>query len=72
MEPPAGTVRFDGQDPSADTEIDTEALRKKRQIVVQDPYASMNARMTVRQIIAEPMTVQGVPTDEANAVSMIS
>ncbi len=67
MEPSSGTIRFDGEDISAGTHVDTKALRKKLQIVFQDPYASLNPRMTVRQIIAEPMVVQGVPKDEANA-----
>ena len=67
MEPTSGTIRFDGQDISAGIEVDTKALRKKLQIVFQDPYASLNPRMTVRQIIAEPMVVQGVAKDEANA-----
>ena len=67
VEPSSGTIVFDGQDISAGTHVDTKALRKKLQIVFQDPYASLNPRMTVRQIIAEPMTVQGVPKDEANA-----
>ncbi len=67
MEPSSGTIRFDGEDISAGTHVDTKALRKKLQIVFQDPYASLNPRMTVRQIIAEPMVVQGVRKDEANA-----
>ena len=67
MEPSSGTIRFDGEDISAGTHVDTKALRKKLQIVFQDPYASLNPRMTVRQIIAEPMAVQGIHKDEANA-----
>jgi oligopeptide/dipeptide ABC transporter ATP-binding protein len=66
MEPTSGRIVFDGQDISAGTEIDTKALRKRLQIVFQDPYASLNPRMTVRQIIAEPMVVQGLAKDEVN------
>jgi oligopeptide transport system ATP-binding protein len=66
MEPTSGTIRFDGQDISAGLDFDAKALRKSLQIVFQDPYASLNPRMTVRDIIAEPMEVQGVPKGECH------
>ena len=55
LEPTAGKVVFDGQDVTA---LDKEALRqmrRKMQIVFQDPYSSINPRMSVSEIIAEPM-----------------
>ena len=55
LEPTAGKVVFDGTDVTA---LDKEALRqmrRKMQIVFQDPYSSINPRMSVSEIIAEPM-----------------
>ncbi len=57
IEPTAGTVRFDGQDVLA---FDAEALRRFRrqaQLVFQDPYGSLNPRMTVGEILAEPLAL---------------
>lgn len=57
IEPDAGTVRFDGRDLLS---LDADALRKfrrKAQIIFQDPYASLNPRMTVGQILTEPLAL---------------
>ncbi|GAB2545372.1 ABC transporter ATP-binding protein [Brachybacterium huguangmaarense] len=59
-EPTAGSITFDGQDI---TEARSEALRTVRrdiQFVFQDPYSSLSPRMTVRQIVGEPLRVQGL------------
>ena len=55
IEPTAGTIRFDGLDLGA---LDAPALRGQRramQIIFQDPYSSLNPRMTVGQTLAEPL-----------------
>lgn len=55
IEPTAGHVYFDGEDLCA---LDKEAMRKKRrdmQLVFQNPYASLNPRMTVRKLLEEPL-----------------
>ena len=55
LEPTAGSVRFDGLDLFA---LDAEAMRAQRralQIIFQDPYASLNPRMTVGQTVGEPL-----------------
>ena len=60
LEATTGTIRFDGVDLSA---LDGERLRKARrdmQMVFQDPYSSLNPRMTVGSIIIEPLNVHGV------------
>jgi peptide/nickel transport system ATP-binding protein/oligopeptide transport system ATP-binding protein len=60
IEPSAGAVRFDGVDLLA---LDRRALRARRrhmQLVFQDPYASLDPRMTVGAIVAEPLVIHGV------------
>ena len=60
IEPTAGTIRFEGVDITRHTERQLRAARRRMQMVFQDPYASLNPRMTVRQILEEPMIVHGV------------
>jgi oligopeptide transport system ATP-binding protein len=52
--PDSGTVRFDGIDPFSLRGKDLLAFRRRVQMVFQDPYASLNARMSAGDIIAEP------------------
>ena len=51
----AGTVRFDGTDVGSAKGKELRALRRQMQIIFQDPYASLNPRMNVERIIAEPL-----------------
>ena len=60
IEPSAGTLRFDGQDVSRSGGATLRMLRRRMQIVFQDPYASLNPRLTVGEAIAEPMAVHGM------------
>jgi len=55
--PTSGTIRYDGQDLSQLAPAALQALRKKMQVVFQDPYASLNPRMTVHDIVAEPLVI---------------
>jgi len=60
IEPSAGSIRFDGQDLGA---LDAGALRAQRramQIIFQDPYSSLNPRMTVGQTLTEPLMLHGL------------
>ncbi|MQY09652.1 ABC transporter ATP-binding protein [Actinomadura macrotermitis] len=55
--PTAGTVRFAGRDLSALPRRELRALRRRVQLVMQDPYSSLNPRMTVGDIVGEPFEI---------------
>ena len=60
IEPTAGTVRFEGRDIGSLDEKALRAFRREAQIVFQDPYASLNPRMTVEQVLMEPLALHGI------------
>jgi peptide/nickel transport system ATP-binding protein len=57
IEPTAGEVLFEGQPLPPASSAAMRALRRRMQIVFQDPYAALNPRMTVEQILAEPFAI---------------
>src|ERR1700716_3785510 len=57
IEPDAGKIRFQGRDLLALNANQLRAFRRDAQIVFQDPYASLNPRMTVGQILTEPLAL---------------
>ncbi|WP_394764656.1 ABC transporter ATP-binding protein [Stenotrophomonas sp.] len=64
IEPTSGTIEFDGADVTALRGRQARALRGRMQMVFQDPYGSLNPRMTVNDLIREPMLVHGYGGDE--------
>jgi len=56
----AGSIRFDGTDVLAAPRDEMRRLRRNMQMVFQDPFSSLNPRMTVGEIIREPLRVHGV------------
>jgi oligopeptide transport system ATP-binding protein len=61
--PTAGQILFDGADVAQMPRRDLLALRQRMQVIFQDPYSSLNPRMKVGDIIAEPIKVHGVEPD---------
>jgi ABC-type glutathione transport system ATPase component len=65
--PTAGRVLFDGRDVAALSPSETKATRRRVQIVFQDPYASLDPRMSVHDIVAEPLEVHRADVPERDA-----
>jgi peptide/nickel transport system ATP-binding protein len=59
IQPSAGAIRYDGMDLVAASAQQMRGLRRRMQIVFQDPFAALNPRMRVRQILAEPFAIHG-------------
>ena len=59
-EPSAGRVRFDGRDLAQARGAELMLLRREIQMVFQDPYSSLNPRLTVGEIVREPLVVHGL------------
>lgn len=60
LEPTAGQIIFEGQDITGLSRRRMQPIRRDVQIIFQDPYASLNPRMTVREIVAEPLRIHGI------------
>jgi oligopeptide/dipeptide ABC transporter ATP-binding protein len=60
LQPTAGKIIFNGQDITPLSRRRMRDVRRELQIVFQDPYASLNPRMTVREIVAEPLRVHSL------------
>lgn len=60
IEPTSGEVKFNGQNILEFSGPEMRAMRRKMQIIFQDPYASLNPRMTIGDILREPMDIHGL------------
>ncbi|MFT6304392.1 MAG: peptide/nickel transport system ATP-binding protein [Granulosicoccus sp.] len=65
QKPSEGTVMFDGHVMQMDTSDEMQVLRKRFQMIFQSPYASLNPRWKVGDIIAEPMTVLAIERERS-------
>ena len=70
-DPTSGSVKLDGKEISSLPQAELHAERKKMQMIFQDPYASLNARMTVRDLIAEPLNAHHAAASRSDADDMI-
>ena len=60
LKPTGGSIRFQGKELTTLGRNDLRHMRREMQIVFQDPYASLNPRMTVGDIVGEPLLVHGI------------
>ncbi|CAH2604522.1 dipeptide ABC transporter ATP binding subunit DppF [Rhodovastum atsumiense] len=60
IEPDDGSIHFDGTDLRAASGVTLRRLRRRMQIVFQDPYSSLNPRRTIRRTLTEPLQVHGL------------
>jgi peptide/nickel transport system ATP-binding protein len=72
LEPDGGRVVVDGADVFALGPAKLRALRRRMQIVFQDPYGSLNPRMTVRQTLVEPLAIHGLAAGGAARESRVA
>ncbi|MDO4198558.1 MAG: dipeptide ABC transporter ATP-binding protein [Erysipelotrichaceae bacterium] len=71
-DPVSGTIEFQGKDISSIKGAELKAFRKDMQMIFQDPYASLNPRMTVGEIIKEPMIIHKIyDTDEEREARVV-
>ena len=70
-DPTAGQIILDGDDITNLKQKQLKPYRRKMQMIFQDPYASLNARMTVRDIIAEPLIAHGVVSNKEKANDIV-
>jgi len=59
-EPTGGEILYEGKDLSKATPAEMRALRRDLQIIFQDPFASLNPRMSIREILSEPYEIHGL------------
>src|SRR5450432_209713 len=60
IEPTAGSVKFEGREVTTMERGELRAIRRRMQIVFQDPYSSLNPRMTIGSMLAEPLAIHGL------------
>ena len=73
IQPSFGSVKYNGVDLATISAHDMRHLRQHLQIIFQDPYAALNPRMTIGQILAEPLAIQkiGTPAQRSERVMAI-
>ncbi|WP_130612942.1 dipeptide ABC transporter ATP-binding protein [Fluviispira sanaruensis] len=74
LEPTSGHIIFDGKDITKLSQKEMRTLRKEIQIVFQDPFASLNPRMSVREILSEPFEIHNLyknPDERKNKLANI-
>ena len=71
IEPSSGRVRFDGNEIQDLSHAELRPIRRRMQIIFQDPYSSLNPRMTVEQIVAEGLIVHNIGANAAERREMV-
>src|SRR6185503_4092350 len=73
IEPTSGDIQFEGRDILALNRKELRAIRREMQIIFQDPYASLNPRMKIGDIVAEPLVIhnQGKKSERRDRVAAL-
>jgi oligopeptide transport system ATP-binding protein len=71
LEPSAGTIEFRGRDLTAVSQRALRPLRREMQMIFQDPYASLNPRMSIGAAIAEPLVIHGLAATAAERAARV-
>lgn len=72
VEPTSGSVKFDGVELTSLSREEMRKMRRNIQIIFQDPYASLDPRKTVSEIIAEPLKLNRIITDRKKLSARVS
>ncbi len=72
VEPTSGEVVFDGVDVTKLSTSEMRAYRRRMQIIFQDPYASLNPRMTISDIIGEPLNIHNLVSTRAERARRVA
>lgn len=59
-DPTSGSIRFEGKEIGATDKANLKGLRRKMQMIFQDPYASLNPRMTIKDMLEEPLKLHNI------------
>ena len=70
-EPTSGLVEFEGKDVGKMNKRELKALRRDMQFIFQDPYASLNPRMTIGEIISEPLIIHNVMPNADERIAFV-
>ncbi len=70
IEPTAGSINYNGTDVTQLNKSDMRAMRRKMQIIFQDPYASLNPRMTIGAALMEPMVIHNLGSSKSERLDM--
>ena len=71
IEPTSGVLRYDGEDVTRTERARTQAYRRQVQMIFQDPYASMNPRFKIRDVLEEPLLIHRLGRDRLEREAMI-
>ena len=72
VDPSYGRIIYDGRDIATLSQSALRPLRRKMQIIFQDPYSSLNPRMTVREIVAEAIRIHGLAATRSDEETMVA
>jgi len=70
IEPTSGSIQFDGQDLLSRSRSQMRRLRRNMQIIFQDPFSSLDPRMRVEDLVAEPLVIHGSKRDDAGEAGL--